>query len=118
MEVKKKFLMDCHLAGRKYHDADEVWEQLKVGTLLRLERDSNNAYDPEAVAVMFDDEAHNESFCLGYLPGSENTLVAALLDLGWTDLLECRISTLRPEAHPEQQVQLTIKMKRNPAASQ
>ena len=25
MEAKKKFFMDCHLAGRKYHDADEVW---------------------------------------------------------------------------------------------
>lgn len=29
MEVRKKFFMDCHLAGRKYHDADEVWEGLK-----------------------------------------------------------------------------------------
>jgi hypothetical protein len=24
--------MDCHLAGRKYHDADEVWDDLKVRT--------------------------------------------------------------------------------------
>ena len=39
MVTKKLFFMDCHLAGRKYHDADEVWEDLKVGTTLRLERD-------------------------------------------------------------------------------
>ena len=26
MESKKKYFMDCHLAGRKYHDADEVWD--------------------------------------------------------------------------------------------
>lgn len=39
METKKLYFMDCHLAGRMYHDADEVWEGLKVGTLVRLERD-------------------------------------------------------------------------------
>ena len=50
MEAKKKFFMDCHLAGRKYHDADEVWDKLKVGTLLQLERDLDNRYDPDAVA--------------------------------------------------------------------
>ena len=43
MEVKKKYFMDCHLAGRKYHDADEVWDKLKVGTLLQLVRSSKMA---------------------------------------------------------------------------
>ena len=42
MEARKKFFMDCHLAGRKYHDADEVWEQLKVGTMLQLVLDTDN----------------------------------------------------------------------------
>ena len=28
METNKKYFMDCHLAGRMYHDADEVWNQL------------------------------------------------------------------------------------------
>ena len=43
MEAKKKYFMDCHLAGRKYHDADEVWDKLKVGTLLQLVRSSKMA---------------------------------------------------------------------------
>ena len=30
MEAKKMYFMDCHLAGRMYHDADEVWDELKV----------------------------------------------------------------------------------------
>ena len=30
MITKKMYFMDCHLAGRKYHDADEVWDELKV----------------------------------------------------------------------------------------
>jgi hypothetical protein len=32
MIAKKLFFMDCHLAGRKYHEADEVWDDLKVRT--------------------------------------------------------------------------------------
>ena len=34
MKKKKLFFKECHLAGRQYHDANEVWEELKVGTLL------------------------------------------------------------------------------------
>ena len=37
--AKRLFFMVCHLAGRQYHDVDEVWDRLKVGTKLRLERD-------------------------------------------------------------------------------
>ena len=42
MKSKKKYFVDCHLAGRKYHDADEVWDKLKVGTVLQLQRDLEN----------------------------------------------------------------------------
>lgn len=52
METKKLYFMDCHLAGRMYHDADEVWEGLKVGTLVRLERELDNRHDPNAVMVV------------------------------------------------------------------
>ena len=53
MEAKKKFFMDCHLAGRKYHDVDEVWDKLKVGTLLQLQRDLENRHDisPDDLAM-------------------------------------------------------------------
>jgi hypothetical protein len=33
--------------------------------------------------------------------------------MGWTDIFECRISKIDVEAHPEHQVQLTIKIKQN-----
>ena len=39
MEERKKYFMDCHVAGRKYHEADEVWDKLKVGTQLQLVHD-------------------------------------------------------------------------------
>ena len=37
MRARRQFFMDCHMAGRKHHDADLVWNELKVGTELQLE---------------------------------------------------------------------------------
>jgi len=45
MKAKKLFFKECNLAGRQYHDADEVWEELHVGTLLELRRDLDNRYN-------------------------------------------------------------------------
>ena len=118
MEAKKKYFMDCNLAGRKYHDADEVWEELKVGTTLRLEHDKENRHDDYAVAVIYErknkkNETEDE-FLIGYIPRGENKTIADLLEMGWTDIFECRISKINPDAHPEDQVHLTVKIKRNP----
>ncbi|MCR5394382.1 MAG: HIRAN domain-containing protein [Bacteroidales bacterium] len=113
MEAKKKYFMDCHLAGRKYHDADEVWDQLKVGTVVRLVREADNRYDPNAIAVVYDDREQDEEFVLGYIPRDSNDQIAVLLDMGWTDIFECRISRIDPNAHYEQQITLTVKVKKN-----
>lgn len=117
MIAKKMYLMDCHLAGRKYHDADEVWDELKVGTVLRLERDKENRYDTNAVAVIYErkDEKGSveDEFLIGYIPRDNNVMIANFLEMGWNDIFECRISKLNSEAHPEAQVNLTIKIRRN-----
>ena len=53
MKAKKLFFMECNLAGRQYHDVDEVWDELHVGTRLELQRDLDNRYDKNAVAVVY-----------------------------------------------------------------
>ena len=111
MVTKKLFFMDCHLAGRKYHDADEVWDELKVGSTLRMERDKENRIDPYAVMVVF--EKDGEEYKLGYIPRGENETIANILEMGWNEIFKCRISKINPDAHPENQVHLTIKIKRN-----
>ncbi len=113
MKAKKKFFMDCHLAGRKYHDADEVWDKLRVGTELRLVLDTDNRHDPNAVAVVYHDNEQDDDFCIGYIPRTGNETIAAFLEMGWTHAFECRISKINEDAYPEQQIHLTIKIKRN-----
>lgn len=110
MKAHQKFYMDCHLAGRKYHDADLVWDCLCVGASLRLEREMDNPYDRNAVQVIFNKDG--EDYLLGYIPRGENCDLAAFLEMGWQELFDCRISQLTPDVHPENQVQLTIRIRR------
>lgn len=115
MKAEKLYYKKCHLAGRDYHDADEVWNDLHVGTKLELVRDFDNRYDPNAVAVVYlkcYENGEKETFLLGYIPRDENELISQLLEMGWTDVFECRISHLLPDAYPEHQVYLTIRIKR------
>ena len=111
MVTKKLFFMDCHLAGRKYHDADEVWDELKVETTLRLERDKDNRFDPHAVMVVYDKD--DEEYLLGYIPRDENETISNLLEMGWGNIFECHINKIDPEVHPEEQIHLVIKIKKS-----
>ena len=113
MVAKKLYFMDCHLAGRQYHDADEVWDKLKVGTVLNLVRDLDNRHDMDAVAVVYHNEEDGEDYTIGYIPRADNETIASILEMGWTDIFECRISRINDTTHPENQVHLTIKIKRN-----
>lgn len=113
MEAKKKFFMDCHVAGRRYHEADEVWDKLKVGTVLQLVFDKDNRHDPNAVALVYNDKESDEDYCIGYIPRAFNETIASFLEMGWNDVFECRISKIDEDAHPEQQLIVTIKIKRN-----
>ena len=117
MKAKKLFFKVCHLAGRQYHDVDEVWEELHVGTCLELQRDLDNRYDKNAVAVVYNtidkDTGQSEEYLLGYIPSHENETIAQLLEMGWKNIFECRISKINSDAHYENQIRLTIRIVRN-----
>lgn len=122
MKAKKLFFKECHLAGRQYHDVDEVWEELHVGTLLELERDLDNRYDKNEVAVIYnqgldEDTGERNEYLLGYILSDENEEIAQLLEMGWNEIFECRICKIKPEAHYENQIYLSIRIKKNESKS-
>ena len=117
---KNKFLCNAiknkPYASRHPFQRNEVWNQLQVGTPLRLVREADNRHDPDAVQVVFFDKENEENVLLGYIPSTHNADLAIFLDMGWGHLFECRITQIRPDAHPEGQIQLIIKVKKNKEA--
>jgi len=100
MKSHQKHFMSCHLAARQYYDADLVFEYLRVGKEVRLERE-----------VIFNKDG--EDYLLGYIPRSDNRAIADFLEMGWDGAFRCVISGINPDTHPEHQVHLTISILRH-----
>ena len=117
MKVKKLFFKECHLAGAMYHDLDEVFEFLRIGTELELVRDLDNRFDKNAVAVVYHkrtaSDNSDEEFHIGYIPRDENATIAALLEMGWGNIFKCTICQINPEDHYENQIHMKISIVRN-----
>ena len=105
LETKRHFL-SFNIAGFTYHDGCEVFDQLKIGSPLRLIREEDNPHDSNAIAVFFGDT------WLGYVPRLKNSDLALFMDMGYEDLFVARIQQLNPQAHPEQQVGAVVYVKK------
>ena len=62
---------------------------------------------------MYHNEEDGEDYCIGYIPRDNNETIASILEMGWSNMFECRICKINPDAHPENQIHLTIKIRRN-----
>ncbi|HET7669548.1 MAG TPA: HIRAN domain-containing protein [Burkholderiales bacterium] len=88
------------LAGFRYHAAAEVWEELRVGDPLELEREAANPHDANAVSVSWRGRK------LGYVPRRENAVLAWSLDRG--DVLRARISRLTHHPNPARRIEFEV----------
>jgi hypothetical protein len=88
------------LAGFRYYDAKQVWDDMQVGDALVLVREPHNAYDTNAVRVEWRGRK------LGYIPRAENRAVAYHMDRGGT--VEARISRLQPHRNPRQRIEFEV----------
>ena len=75
-----------------------------MGAKIALVREAKNKHDKNAVAVALpgdydgDPENFDFDFILGYIPRKCNATIAAMLDMGWQDLLEAEITELKDHA--------------------
>ena len=88
------------LAGFRYHEAVEVWEQLRVGDRLELARERDNPHDANAVSVSWRGRK------LGYVPRYENAALAWGLDRGAA--FAARISRIAPQARPSRRIEFEV----------
>ena len=48
---------------------------------------------------------------LGFVPRDENELLHKFLNLGYSDLFEVKINQIMPEAHPEKQIRVVVRIR-------
>lgn len=100
--IEKMHFASFHIAGFQYYQGLEAFEHLKIGTELELIRDSENKYDPDAVAIFYKD------YQLGYIPRGENREFSMFMDMGVGDIFETRISRILTETHPERMIDVSV----------
>ena len=88
------------LAGFRHGAAAEVWQDLRAGDRLALVRESDNAYDPNAVRVEWRGRK------IGYVPRRDNAALAWALDRGET--LHAKISKAEWHPNPKRRIAFDV----------
>ena len=105
MYEKSRNLLDCHIAGFSYYDGLDAIEELKMGTVVRLQAEPDNPYDSDAIAVYYED------FKLGYIPRVKNDVLSVLLAFGHDGIIEARINAVSLEASPVNPLRIVVRIK-------
>ena len=82
-----------------------AFNELKIGSPLKLIRECDNKFDPYAVAIYFGE------YKLGFIPQGENQMISQFIDLGYADMFDVRVQRLSPDVHPEKQVGVVVFIK-------
>ena len=98
MYEPSRHITSFNIAGFQHWDGALVLSELKPGMQLTLVPEPDNPYDPNAVAILF------QGVKLGFVPADKNDLLAQLLHFGHTDVIECRVQQVDPEAKTWNQV--------------
>ncbi len=102
-EKEEILLLNTVVAGFQYYEGERVWDRMKVGDPLELRREPDNPYDDMAVEIYWKGEK------IGYVPRSDNTAVAQLMDRDMT--LRAEIESLEDSLNPWDRVGVKIYLK-------
>lgn len=99
--MEKEHLANFNIAGFTYYDGVDCFQQLQIGTHLKLVLEADNKYDPRAVAIYYED------YKLGFVPRNENRIIYKLLKVG-LDCLTAKVQMVDLKEHPENQVRVVV----------
>jgi len=100
-EAKKEIYLDSlYIAGFQYYKGVEVEKDLQENDMLYLKRQAENPHDHFAVEVY---RGENK---LGFLPRSDNKMIARMMDQGVK--MKAIIRKIDPEAHPFRRVKIRL----------
>lgn len=95
-------LLEAPVAGFQYYEGARLWPLLNPGDPLTLVREPANPYDDKAVVVYWKGDK------LGYLPRSDNTVIANLMDQGRA--LHARLRTKIRSTNPWERLGVEVLM--------
>jgi len=107
MYERSRNILDCNIAGFIYYNGLNVIKKLELGTPVTLKAEPDNPYDPEAVAVYFEETK------LGYIPKARNSYISTLLYFGYGDIIEAAICGRNLEEHTENYFNIVVRLKDN-----
>jgi hypothetical protein len=96
----KLLVQSSPLAGFNYHQAPEVWREMRVGDALGLEREPDNVHDARAISVQW--RGHK----LGYVPRAQNSALAWAMDRG--ERLDARVSRVQRHRNPRKRIEFEV----------
>ncbi len=105
MKTQRRHYINFDIAGFSYWDGCEVFNELKIGTELKILREEDNKFDPYAVAIYYGESK------LGFVPRNANHDISKFLELGHAHLFEVRINRVSPDAHTENQIGVIVYIK-------
>lgn len=88
------------LAGFQYYQGKALWDEMKVGDTLTLQREPSNPHDANAVIVFWNGQR------LGYIPRKENSDVARQIDRGAP--VKARIVKMTEARNPWQRIAFEV----------
>jgi len=75
--VQEIFLLETRIAGTSHLNLKETAANLQIDDLLIFKREPDNQFDDLAIMILTKDGQK-----LGYVPQSDNTIIARLMDAG------------------------------------
>jgi hypothetical protein len=90
----------CFVTGFEHYDGKRVFSRMQVGDRLRLQRETGNPHDGNAVRVEW------QGYKVGYVPRNSNEGIARQLDFG--NRLRARVIRLSRHRDPNRRIEMEI----------